>query len=85
MTTKTISIEQHAVKDGNRLGSVMTAAAWLAFGIGLLMCLFNISEFSDQNMGLMLGVGCLVGSVFIYMIGAAIRLFHFDKANPNKL
>ncbi|MDF2721903.1 MAG: hypothetical protein K0Q59_1578 [Paenibacillus sp.] len=84
MTTKTIAIEQRTVKEGNRLGTVMTVAAWLAFGIGLLTCLFNITNFSDQNMGLMVGVGCLVGSVFIYMIGAAIRLFHFDKAKLDK-
>ncbi|PYI57244.1 hypothetical protein [Paenibacillus flagellatus] len=80
MTTKTIAIQQEAVKDGNRLASVMTVVAWIALCIGLVTCLFEVSDFSDRNLGLMVGIGFLVGSVQIYMIGAAIRLFHTGKA-----
>jgi len=42
--------------------------------------LVKVSDFSDRNLGLMVGIGFLVGSVQIYMIGAAIRLFHHNKA-----
>jgi hypothetical protein len=83
MTTKQIAIQQQSVKDGNRLASFMTVAAWIALGIGLLTCLFEVSDFSDRNLGLMVGIGFLVGSVQIYMIGAAIRLFHHNKAKQD--
>lgn len=83
MTTKQISVNRQSVKDGNRLASFMTAAAWVVLTVGLLTCLFEVSDFSDKNLGLMLGIGCLIGSVQIYMIGAAIRLFHHNKAKQD--
>lgn len=84
MTTKQLALKQESVKDGNRLASFMTAAAWIALAIGLLTCLFEVSDFSDRNLGLMVGIGFLVGSVQIYMIGAAIRLFHHNKAKQSE-
>lgn len=85
MTTKTMAFEQQTMKDGNKLASVMTVAAWVAFAVGLLTCLFNVTEFSDRNLGLMVGVGFLIGSVQIYMIGAAIRLFHRGKSSRDSI
>ncbi|MDF2714260.1 MAG: hypothetical protein K0R28_1185 [Paenibacillus sp.] len=84
MTTKQLALKQESVKDGNRLASFMTVAAWIALAIGLLTCLFEVSDFSDRNLGLMVGIGFLVGSVQIYMIGAAIRLFHHNKAKQSE-
>ncbi|MNF04990.1 hypothetical protein D3C80_2046220 [compost metagenome] len=36
----------------------------------------NLSHFSDKNIGLMVGIGFLIGSVHIYVIGTAIGLVH---------
>ncbi|MNW16693.1 hypothetical protein D3C71_2156270 [compost metagenome] len=54
----------------------MTAIAWVVLGIGVLLCLMNLSHFSDKNIGLMVGIGFLIGSVHIYVIGTAIGLVH---------
>lgn len=59
-----------------RLVTLMTIFAWTALTVGVLLCLINISHFSDKNTTLMVGIGCLVGSVFIYTIGTAIGLVH---------
>ena len=40
------------------------------------MCLINLNDFNDRNLGLMVGIGFLVGSVFIYVIAKAIGLVH---------
>lgn len=84
MTTKQITMEREPAKEGARLAVFMTAAAWVSLAIGLLTCLFEVSDFSDRNLGLMVGIGFLVGSVQIYMIGAAIRLFHHNKAKESE-
>lgn len=78
MTTKTASTtlaggEQRSVA---KLVKLMTAAAWIIFGIGLLLSLLNMNHFSDQNQLLMIGIGCMVGSVHIYVIRTAIHLVH---------
>jgi hypothetical protein len=52
----------------------MNAIAWLVLGAGLLLCLLNVNEFNDQNLGLMIGIGCLIASVQIYVIGTVVNL-----------
>ena len=80
MTTKQIGAKQESANDNARPASFfMTAAAWVALCIGLVTCLFELSDFSDRNLGLMVGIGFLIGSVQIYIIGAAIRLFHHNR------
>lgn len=59
-----------------RLVKLMTGAAWTALLIGLLLCFYNVQHFSDQNPTLMIGLGFMVGSVFIYVIRTAIHLVH---------
>ncbi|GKU77699.1 hypothetical protein [Paenibacillus sp. L3-i20] len=78
MTTKTVSISQvgPSKSDVKRLVHVMTIIAWGVLTIGVLLCLINLSHFSDQNIGLMVGIGFLIGSVHIYVIGTAIGLVH---------
>lgn len=85
MTTKTATISQlgPTKSDVKRLVNVMTAIAWGVLGIGFLLCLINLSHFSDKNIGLMVGIGFLVGSVHIYVIGTAIGLVH-ARLNSNK-
>ncbi|MCR2807757.1 hypothetical protein [Paenibacillus soyae] len=78
MTTKTATISQlgPSKSDVKRLVNVMTAIAWGVLAIGVVLCLVNLSHFSDKNIGLMVGIGFLIGSVHIYVIGTAIGLVH---------
>lgn len=84
MTTKTATISQlgSTKSDVKRLVHVMTIIAWGVLGIGVLLCLINLSHFSDKNVGLMVGIGFLIGSVHIYVIGTAIGLVH-ARLNSN--
>jgi len=74
--TKSINIRETIRPDATKLVKIMTAISWLVLGIGVVLCLANITEFNDRNWGLMIGIGFLVGSVFIYTIGTAIGLVH---------
>ncbi|OMF29090.1 hypothetical protein BK133_18300 [Paenibacillus sp. FSL H8-0548] len=78
MTTKTATISQTqpSKSDVKRLVNAMTVIAWVILAIGVLLSLINLSHFSDQNVGLMVGIGFLIGSVHIYVIGTAIGLVH---------
>ncbi|CAG7636865.1 hypothetical protein ACFQI7_07385 [Paenibacillus allorhizosphaerae] len=86
MTTKTVSDNSmaHAKQDVNRLIAIMTAAAWIFLGIGLLLSLFNMNHFSDRNASLMVGIGFMVGSVHIYVIRTAIHLVHSRSESEDK-
>ncbi|MBH5319843.1 hypothetical protein I6N90_18750 [Paenibacillus sp. GSMTC-2017] len=83
MTTKTMSISQvgPSKSDVKRLVNVMTIIAWGVLSVGVLLCLINLSHFSDENIGLMVGIGFLIGSVHIYVIGTAIGLVHARLSN----
>lgn len=78
MTTKTATISniQPTKSDVKRLVKAMTAISWIVLSIGVLLSLINLSHFSDKNVGLMVGIGFLIGSVHIYVIGTAIGLVH---------
>ncbi|MGO4349520.1 hypothetical protein AB4Z45_28960 [Paenibacillus sp. MCAF9] len=78
MTTKTATISniQPSKSDVKRLVKAMTAISWIVLSIGVLLSLINLSHFSDKNVGLMVGIGFLIGSVHIYVIGTAIGLVH---------
>ncbi|WP_219836928.1 hypothetical protein [Paenibacillus sp. R14(2021)] len=78
MTTKSAA-EQKTEREGNSLFRTMKIAAWVALIVGGILCVSNYSDFSDNNRLLMAGIGFLVGSVFIYMIGTAINLVHKRK------
>ncbi|MNI12405.1 hypothetical protein D3C73_655840 [compost metagenome] len=75
MTSKTASLSQTSPEAKvRRLVNLMTVVAWVVLGIGVLLCLFNLNQFNDQNRALMVGIGFLVGSVFIFVIGTAIGM-----------
>ncbi|KRE34953.1 hypothetical protein [Paenibacillus sp. Soil522] len=78
MTSKTATIShiQPSKSDVKRLVKAMTAIAWVVLAIGVVLSLINLSHFSDRNVGLMVGIGFLIGSVHIYVIGTAIGLVH---------
>jgi len=85
MNSNSKSVNIHELKpsqpEAGRLVNIMTILAWLALAIGVVMCVANISEFNDRNWGLMVGIGFLVGSVHIYVIGTAIGLVHKRAMN----
>jgi len=85
MNTNTRSVNIHQLKpsqpDAGRLVKIMTMIAWLVLAIGVVLCVANIAEFNDRNWGLMIGIGFLVGSVHIYVIGTAIGLVHKRALN----
>ncbi|TVY07899.1 hypothetical protein [Paenibacillus cremeus] len=74
MTTKTTAIQTE--REGKSLFLAMKIGAWAALCIGLVLCLVNVHDFSDNNASLMSGIGFMVGSVFIYTIGTAMNLVH---------
>lgn len=78
MTTKSVTFngEHKQERDVNKLILILTAAAWFVLGIGVLLSVLNINHLSDQNQMLMVGIGCMVGSVHIYVIRTAIHLVH---------
>jgi hypothetical protein len=82
MTTKsaTISAVGASKSDVKRIVNAMTVIAWGILAIGAVLCLINLSHFSDQNVGLMVGIGFLIGSVHVYVIGTAIGLVHSRMA-----
>lgn len=65
-----------SVQEAGKLFNAMHVLAWITLAIGLVLSLWNIRYFSDSNLTLMLGIGFLVGSVQIYVIGTAMQLFH---------
>jgi hypothetical protein len=67
--------------DGHSVAAFMTAIAWVLLGFGFLLCLWNVADFSDRNLGLMTGIGFLIASVQIFTIGTAI---HLVQANNSK-
>ncbi|WP_274364882.1 hypothetical protein [Paenibacillus thermotolerans] len=78
MTTNVFRAREQTDKKASvkRLVKLMTGAAWAALIIGLVLSLWNINHFSDQNASLMVGVGFMVASVHIYVIRTAIHLVH---------
>ena len=83
MTTKTINIQglSPAQPDSKKLVKIMTFIAWIILSVGVILCLSNITQFNDRNIGLMVGIGFLIGSVHIYVIGTAIGLVHSRAMN----
>jgi hypothetical protein len=70
----TVTDRPRSEREMKRMFAFMKGAAWTALGIGILLSLWNVGHFSDENMTLMLGIGFMVGSVFIYTIGTAMHL-----------
>ncbi|WP_342415569.1 hypothetical protein NST83_21165 [Paenibacillus sp. FSL R10-2782] len=50
----------------------VSVIAWLAWIVGIILILFNLGNLSDRNIYLMVGIGCVVGGFFIYMIGKGL-------------
>jgi len=84
-----ISSVKSKAESVKKLVKTMTAIAWVVLSIGVLLCAFNLYDFNDRNTGLMIGIGFLIGSVHIYVIGTAIglvqaRLSQAEDANNER-
>lgn len=75
----------NVVKDARRLFTVMNLVAWTCLVTGIILCAWNLNHLSDNNLYLMLGIGFLVGSVFIYTIGTAINMVENRKSEHRDL
>ncbi|MEI7025548.1 hypothetical protein [Paenibacillus sp. y28] len=86
MATKTASSSEVTpdARDVGRLVKLMTAAAWFFLGLGIALSLYSIEHFSEENTALMVGLGFMVGSVFIYVIRTAIHLVHSRAESENE-
>lgn len=71
MSIKPVHQTKNAV---DRLFQFMNIMAWACLIIGVVTSLWKITHFSDTNLTLMVGIGFLIGSVFIYTSGAALHL-----------
>lgn len=71
MSYKTRPIHKTETKDKQMKHPVeaMTFFFWVTLIIGLVMIGVNLSFFSDRNLGLMVGIGFVVGSIVIYFLG----------------
>ncbi|WIV18730.1 MULTISPECIES: hypothetical protein [Paenibacillus] len=58
---------------------MMTVMAWVALITGVVICLFNLHALTNSNTGIMVGIGFLVGSVYIYFIGKAMGLLNIRR------
>lgn len=62
--------------DGSKVAAIMQVFAWITLIGGLFVCLFNLSHFSDSNLGLMVGIGMMIAGMQIYGIGTFVNLLH---------
>lgn len=71
-------------REGKSVFLVMQIAAWVGLCVGVVLCLLRLGDFSDNNLYLMAGIGFLVGSVFVYIIGTAMNLVHKRKSESER-
>ncbi|MBB6733074.1 hypothetical protein [Cohnella zeiphila] len=53
------------------------ALKWISaivIACGIVCCVWNLSQFNDRNLGLMVGIGFLVGGIQILMFGMVAPL-----------
>jgi hypothetical protein len=56
-----------------RTFDMFRATKWIAaivIAIGIILSCWHIRDFSDENLGLMIGIGFLVGGIQVLIIGA---------------
>jgi hypothetical protein len=66
-------------ENGNYFAFALTIIAWAILVLGIVLCLVRISDFNDRNMYLMGGIGCIVGSIFIYSVGGFLHAAQTKK------
>ncbi|UVI27787.1 hypothetical protein [Paenibacillus spongiae] len=85
MKTNPIYAGRSELDRARRLFTAMKFMAWACLAAGIVLSLWNVSHFSDKNLTLMLGIGFMVGSVFIYTIGTAINMVESRKLDVHDM
>ncbi len=56
--------------------------AMIVIAVGIVCCVLNISQFNDQNLGLMIGIGFLIGGAQIMLFGVIAPLMQKNQDAP---
>ncbi|KIL36616.1 hypothetical protein SD71_06240 [Cohnella kolymensis] len=59
--------------------------ALMVIGVGILCCMFNLAEFNDRNLGLMVGIGFLVGGSQIMLFGVIAPLMQKNQESSESV
>lgn len=51
----------------------------IVIAAGVLFCVFNLAQFNDRNLGLMVGIGFLVGGIQIMIFGVIAPLMQRNQ------
>ena len=57
-----------------KMSSMLKWIAAVVVALGVVCCIWNMSEFNDRNLGLMIGIGFLIGGLQILVFGAVAPL-----------
>ncbi len=66
-------------ENGHYFALALSTIAWIILAVGIVLVLVRLSDFNDRNMYLMSGIGCIVGSIFIYSIGGFLHAAQTKK------
>lgn len=82
IVNKPVRVSDNKENDARAVKMVfmMTVMAWIALITGVIICLFNLHALRHSNTGIMVGIGFLVGSVYIYFIGKAMGLLDIRRS-----
>jgi 1,4-dihydroxy-2-naphthoate octaprenyltransferase len=61
----------------------VSVIAWIAWIVGVILILTNLGNLSDRNVFLMVGIGCVVGGFFIYIIGKSLSIARKKEDQEN--
>ncbi len=53
--------------------------ATVVIAVGIVCCVLNIAQFNDQNLGLMIGLGFLIGGAQIMLFGVIAPLMQKNQ------
>jgi len=56
--------------------------AMVVIAVGIVCCVLNIAQFNDQNLGLMIGIGFLIGGAQIMLFGVIAPLMQKNQDAP---
>lgn len=67
----------------NQMSRVVSVIAWIACLAGIILILFDIGNLSDRNIYLMIGIGCVVAGIFIFLTGKAFVIARKKEDQEN--
>ncbi|GAA4719750.1 hypothetical protein [Brevibacillus fulvus] len=70
--------------DGHRVAAIMQVLAWISLIAGIFVSFYHGSDFSDQNLGLMVGIGMVIAGMQIFGVGTFVHLLHSKEENDRR-